>query len=513
MDELEQLDFLPSCGIVKEEEEESNTHRSSAGSDTLTTPNAKRRKSVGRHPLSPFVKSEQLEQHESSAASKFVGADLTDGDEDSCFGCARSKTTGRCFIDSSNLVRWALPDRRGRWCSDCHQCWRTHWSFSHTLSLFTQWLGIKENMKSWSLSIVASLSLSAEGHSKITSGMIGQRIGALQFMMKMLGVPVEPFCIVMLEDLGNKAIACDIPSDVNPNHLVVCATPLGDRLGVLVPHDVRKNPHSMLLRPEGPVEYVGMRRFLSSSFSCEHEKLASLFRDSDSLVKLEGQGNMVLAAKEERRPALTKLEAKLQVLQKNSMDIVKAFSSDLWESVKESAYSKIVNEWQGFKHEAEDSADTIMQYFRPGNTKITSRKLYQLCRTTKCLEHKDRGAGTEYRLVGCYGDIHVGSKLVSAISTVWVPLPAPSPWTCVHACRSQALSMDLEQLFAFDIASTIAGYVSGWPDIFPWANYPPQGLALWVCSTGVRAIWVSVRANEVYLKLLRESRESRPVYG
>ena len=35
MDELEQLDFLPSCGIVKEEEEESNTHRSSAGSDSL----------------------------------------------------------------------------------------------------------------------------------------------------------------------------------------------------------------------------------------------------------------------------------------------------------------------------------------------------------------------------------------------------------------------------------------------------------------------------------------------
>jgi hypothetical protein len=63
------------------------------------------------------------------------------------------------------------------------------------------------------------------------------------------------------------------------------------------------------------------------------------------------------------------------------------------------------------------------------------------------------------------------------------------------------------------IACAIADYVSGWADIFPWNRIPPRGIALWVCSTGVRAIWVTVRGNEAYLALLRESRESRPCHG
>ena len=63
--------------------------------------------------------------------------------------------------------------------------------------------------------------------------------------------------------------------------------------------------------------------------------------------------------------------------------------------------------------------------------------------------------------------------------------------------------MDLEQLIAFDIASTLAGFVSGWPDIWPWGKLPHRGLALWATSVSVRIIWRDLRSQESFLALQR----------
>ena len=66
--------------------------------------------------------------------------------------------------------------------------------------------------------------------------------------------------------------------------------------------------------------------------------------------------------------------------------------------------------------------------------------------------------------------------------------------------------MDLEQLIAFDIASTLVGFVSDWPDIWPWGKLPHRGLALWATSVSVRIIWRDLRSQESFLELQRETR-------
>ena len=63
--------------------------------------------------------------------------------------------------------------------------------------------------------------------------------------------------------------------------------------------------------------------------------------------------------------------------------------------------------------------------------------------------------------------------------------------------------MGLEQLIAFGIASTLAGFVSGWPDMWPWSKLPHRGLALWATSVSVRIIWRDLRSQESFLALQR----------
>ena len=54
------------------------------------------------------------------------------------------------------------------------------------------------------------------------------------------------------------------------------------------------------------------------------------------------------------------MEAKLQVLLKSAMELVRPCKTDAWESMKESCCSKLVVELGSFKQQAEDSADTII---------------------------------------------------------------------------------------------------------------------------------------------------------
>ena len=53
-----------------------------------------------------------------------------------CRGCARSYSDGLDWFEKDKGMLWAHKGARGRWCKDCHTCWRTVYSDVHPLPLF-----------------------------------------------------------------------------------------------------------------------------------------------------------------------------------------------------------------------------------------------------------------------------------------------------------------------------------------------------------------------------------------
>jgi len=208
-------------------------------------------------------------------------------------------------------------------------------------------------MESWQMSLIAYLSLKAENASKISSGMVSQRIQNIRFAMNMIGVPSVSFGVKMLDDLP--------PDAINPNNLVAISTSSGDRLASLEPRDPRSDAGACLVRPPGQIEYIGTRRTLSCHSG---EDLALLTR---CIGKVVSSGSAVVKAEDvpvrmasDVRPVVAGLQAKLQVLQKSSMKVLTLFRTDVWESSKESTFTKVVSDLQNLKQRAEDSADTVL---------------------------------------------------------------------------------------------------------------------------------------------------------
>ena len=129
---MEQLDELEGLSVAIVKEEDTDTAGSAEPSHGCivpppVTPSKRKRQSSIAHPLNSLcVKEEPDAADESPPALKRARShrSLSLVDEESCFGCARTKESGRCFVDGTSPVHWSDP--RSRWCNDCHNCWWTH---------------------------------------------------------------------------------------------------------------------------------------------------------------------------------------------------------------------------------------------------------------------------------------------------------------------------------------------------------------------------------------------------
>ena len=78
--------------------------------------------------------------------------------------------------------------------------------------------------------------------------------------------------------------------------------------------------------------------------------------------------------------------------------------------------------------------------------------------------------------------------------------------TCCLDLRAciKASGMDLERCFPFDIASSLAGFLCGWPALSLCNDtLPHRGLDIWAASVGLSIIWRDLRAQEAYIELQR----------
>ena len=76
-----------------------------------------------------------------------------------CLGCRRSRSRGREFLHSGELVAWGTGGRRGLWCKDCHTVWRSCFSTSHSLVLFGRWLKVGANLTTFTMYLIGFVSL------------------------------------------------------------------------------------------------------------------------------------------------------------------------------------------------------------------------------------------------------------------------------------------------------------------------------------------------------------------
>ena len=87
-----------------------------------------------------------------------------------CNGCARIKGSSVCFVNMDESVQWPSGSGgRGLWCRDCHTTWRTYFSATHTLLLFSKWIRVESNFKDFEAALVAYLSLRAEWGARSTN--------------------------------------------------------------------------------------------------------------------------------------------------------------------------------------------------------------------------------------------------------------------------------------------------------------------------------------------------------
>ena len=128
-----------------------------------------------------------------------------------CNGCARIKGSSVCFVNMDELVQWPPGSGgRGLWCRDCHTTWRTHFSATHTLLLFSKWIRVESNFRDFDAALVAYLSLRAEGGQdrRITSAMILERITMLRWLSGLLGWQLAPFRSRRWTRLGRRVDFC-----------------------------------------------------------------------------------------------------------------------------------------------------------------------------------------------------------------------------------------------------------------------------------------------------------------
>ena len=271
-----------------------------------------------------------------------------DPDEDKhCIGCGRSRLNGKCFIKNTPLV-WALPDGRGAWCRDCFSTWRTLYSPVVTLVLFAVWLQKPENARQFEFNFVALLSLKYEGIERITEPALLARKAMLEWVFKMLAIPLGPFQIMRLRD---------VPSGQNMESARLVNLVLGAvdspvrELGYMVSSTEKATEPQVVesffnLRRPPDTSFLGLesRRKLATSNQEDIHAWRRCFPDEP----VPGTSDQVVAS---NQPSGGMSQQQKRILSQiaHARGILEGFGVTGWQSLKESSFTATCNKLVSLK--------------------------------------------------------------------------------------------------------------------------------------------------------------------
>ena len=301
-------------------------------------------------PVKVKVKAEPYDDPDELGLSSVVKVEEEVGEKiQTCNGCARIKGSSVCFVNMDELVQWPPGSGgRGLWCRDCHTTWRTHFSATHTLLLFSKWIRVESNFRDFEAALVAYLSLRAEGGQdrRITSALIFERITMLRWLTGLLGWQLAPFMIKTLDEIRSQGGLLSSSSDdqpaFDPKSLCTIKTKDGFLLGVMVPSTLA-SCSSSFTRPCLPntTPLLRQRALLATTSDADHA-----FAEDHWQMHLDQQeGDVVAGVQQVKKnlvasPAKSKMDVKLEALQMAPLELFNVFSSEEWMTVRESRFTK-----------------------------------------------------------------------------------------------------------------------------------------------------------------------------
>lgn len=271
-----------------------------------------------------------------------------------CFGCGRSHASGRDWLAEDAPLMWCTTSGRGCWCKQCHTCWRTVFSSSHPLALFSKWISATpENAATWERNLIAYLSLSYEGSvGRITADMVTTRAGVLSWVMQMLGYSLRPCMVVPLTDVNQQS------QRIDPAMLITILDGSNTKLGVLTPvgPDFVGSPDSFP-RPQGVFDFLNWRSRLRTSLAADREILATKFNVALRPARFDenAMGDRPLES-----PKISKLGARFDTIVGNIIPVLQHFSTGDWEAVKESQLTSPVTKLSALRFECSNAGEGVI---------------------------------------------------------------------------------------------------------------------------------------------------------
>ena len=262
-----------------------------------------------------------------------------------CSGCGRVRGIGKCFREEGRLVEWAYPDGRGIWCQDCFTVWRTSYQNVHTQRSFEKWISDPANLATFLVTLFAYVSLLVEGATRITAALISERVALLQWVSRMLGVPLGPYCVTLLGGLPGHS------TEVEAESLVQVATDSGMQWGVVT-------------RGEPCLGAIAMQPFGRPFFGMWQNPPVLTAEDRDAVSHLMVASAVPPSGEAVAKPAgvlvaaaTTKLGAAFGLLRSQGKKALQDFVGEGWPSMKEGAFTKLLVESSKLHAEAGTAGD------------------------------------------------------------------------------------------------------------------------------------------------------------
>ena len=274
--------------------------------------------------------------------------------KEACLGCGRFYMVSKAFANAMELLRWGLPEGRGRWCTDCFITWRTCHGQTMSLTLFPQWLSDQTNLERWRMEVAVAVTLRDEGVMTITAQMISNRIDFYCSVCRLLVTPTHHRAVVRIEDIAAKGNEfsgtileqSNLVSLLNPNGTAqVCAfvrPPAAPKFAVEL-HRHNVFPCYATVACGGEREAALVREVLGGG----EEAIVELRATSTALVPYRSGGQLQ-----------TKLDGKFYVVVGIAKTALEAFTKKGWEhTAKEVLFTPPASKAIALESEAHTAGD------------------------------------------------------------------------------------------------------------------------------------------------------------
>jgi hypothetical protein len=212
------------------------------------------------------------------------------------------------------------------------------------------------NQQAFESRLVSFLSLKREGHDRITGVMVSDRIESMNFIFQMLGLPLEPSAVVLVEDIFSENSPCPDVRAVSGLSLTTIRTTSADRLGAFVPlGEIARSAEFQ--RPLLATTVGCLRRCLSVTSATDVQLAVDRMGATVRLVvgeALAGSTSIVpwKAASAVIAPS-SKLESRMTAAIANAQALLANLNHENWgDLLKESAFTKPLNGFIAMHSEA-----------------------------------------------------------------------------------------------------------------------------------------------------------------